>query len=251
MKLLTTTNQQEQIINYLFQFRYLLVKQFMKLLNHKEPRRIQEWLNDLVKEKYLAKIINEEIAKGYVYCLDQRAGHILKKDDAIDKDVLGRLYKEKDKEAPFIERHLFIADIFLHFLSEQQKNEGLNFFTAQELRSYDYFPDPLPSAYIEVIDKKEANRYFLEYFDNYSLPINGRNKVQLYLDYCQSGDWQANTDGAPFPTVLFVVPNYKFKKHIQVYSQAVFEKNLGDDIDLYLTTKQEIKTGQVNWDGVV
>ncbi len=50
------TSQQEQIINLLYQFRYLLVKQLMKLLSHKDSRRIREWLHDLVKKKYLTQI---------------------------------------------------------------------------------------------------------------------------------------------------------------------------------------------------
>lgn len=250
MNLPPTTDQQEKIINYLYPYRYLLINQFQKLFGHSDKKRLQLALNDLVKNKYIAQIINEEIAKGYVYCLDQRAGHILKKDEDIDKTFLGRLYKEKSKEVPFIKKLLFIVDIHLYFLSQKQKGEELNFFTAQELSSYDYFPDPKPSAYIEVIDKKETNRYFLEYFDEYSLPIFARKKIQYYLDYSQNGDWQANTDNAPFPTVLFVVPTYKFKKHIQYYAKAIFEKNLDDDIDLFLTTKNEIKTGQVNWEGI-
>lgn len=250
MNLPPTTNQQEHIINLLFQFRYLLVKQFQKLLNHNDRKWIQELLTDLVTKKYLAKIINEEIAKGHIYCLDQRARHILKKDGDIDQDVLGRLYKEKSKEVIFIKKNLFIPDIFLYFLSKKQPNEELNFFTAQELRNCDYFPDPKPSAYIETIEGKETSRYFLEYFDEYTPHVAVRNTVQYYLQYCQNGDWETNTDNAPFPTVLFVLPNYKFKKHIQIYTHAVFEKNLNNDIDLFLTVKDEIKAGKVNWEKV-
>lgn len=247
MKLPPTTSQQEEIINLTFQFRYLLVRQFMILLNHKDPRRIREWLTDLVSKKYLAKIINEEISKGYIYCLDQKAGHILKKDESISSDVLGRIYKEKTREAPFIKRHIFIADIFLYFLSRKHKNEELNFFTARELKSYGYFPDPRPSAYIETIEGKEVNRYFLEYFDNYSIHRVVRNRLQYYLNYCQSGDWEANATDAPIPTLLFVLPTEKFKKHIQIYARAVFEKNISEDIDFFLATEGAFKANKVEW----
>lgn len=250
MNLPPTTSQQEKIIYYLYQFRYLLVSQLIKLFGHNDKKWIQQLLNDLVGNKYIAQIKNEDIAKGYVYCLDTKAGHILKKDGDADKTILGRLYKEKAKEAPFIKKQLFIVDIFLYFFSKKGMNEELNFFTAQELYNFDHFPDPRPSAYIEQIEGKQTSRYFLEYFDEYSLPFVARKRVQYYLSYSQSGDWQANTNNTPFPSVLFVLPTEKFKKHIQIYSQRVFEKNLGDDIDLYLTTKQEIKTGNVTWDEI-
>lgn len=246
----STTAQQEEIIYYLYEFRYLIVKQLMKLLSHKDPRRIHEWLNDLVKSKYITKIISEEISRGPIYCLDSQARHILKKDKSTDETFLGRLYKEKAHEPPLIKKHLFICDIFLYFLSQKKKGQELNFFTEQELKAYAYFPEQKPSAYIEQIEGKETNRYFLEYFDEYSPHAVARNKVQSYLDYCQNGDWQANTEDAPFPTVLFVLPTYMFKKHIEHYAGAVFGKNLNDGIDLFLTTKQEIKTGNVTWDPV-
>ena len=242
-----TTEQQKQIIIYLYQFRYLIVRQLLKLLNHKDPRRIQEWLTDLVKRKYIAQISNEEISKGFIYCLDTKARSILKEEENIDSTVLGRLYKEKQKDAPFIKWHLFLTDIYLYFLSQKEKGQELNFFTAQELKGFGYFPDPLPSAFIEVVDKKETTRYFLDYFDEYTPPFAIRRRVKLYMEYLKSGNWEANTDNAPFPSILFVLSSEKLKRHIQIYTRELLKKNLGDDIELFLTIKSEIKTGQVNW----
>ncbi len=244
-----TTHQQKQIIFYLYQFRYLIVNQLLKLLNHKDPRRIQEWLNDLVKRKFIAQIKNEEISKGFVYCLDTKARSILKDDEDIDPSVLSRLYKEKQKDVPFIKKNLFIADLQLYFLSQKEEGQELNFFTAQELRGFEHFPELLPSAYIEVVDKKETTRYFLDYFDEYTPSFVLRKRVKFYLQYLNR-DWQANTDNAPIPSVLFIVSSEKMKKHIQIYTREVFKKNLSDDIELFLATKNEVKKGEVNWDGV-
>ena len=244
-----TTEQQNQIILYLYQFRYLIVSQLLKLLNHKDPRRIQEWLNDLLKRKYIAQIKNEEISMGFIYCLDTKARSILKKDEDISASVLGRLYKEKQKDAIFIKRHLFIAQIHLYFLSQKEEGQELNFFTAQELRGFEDFPELLPSAYIEVADKKETTRYFLDYFDEYTPAFVIRKRVKFYIQYLNI-DWQAKIDNVPPPSILFVLPTEKMKKHIQIYTREVFKKNLADDIELFLTTKSEIKTGQVKWEEV-
>lgn len=244
------TKQQDDIIYYLYQFRYLLINQLIKLFGHSDKKWIQQLLNDLVGKKFIARIKNEEISRGYIYCLDTKAGHILKEDENIDEAFLGRLYKEKKKEPIFIKEHLFIVDIYLYFLFKKEKGQELNFFTETELKSCEYFPDPLPTAYIEEIDGQETNRYFLEYFDEYTPANVIRERVNYYLNYCKDGDWQANTDNAPFPTVLFIVPIERRKRHIQYYASAIFAKNLGDDIDLFLTTKSEIKTGHVTWEGV-
>lgn len=250
MKIPPYTKQHEDIIYYLYQFRYLLVNQLIKLFGHNDKKWIQQLLNYLVGKRFIAQIKNEEISKGFVYCLDTKAGHILKKGDGIDKAFLDRLYKEKKKEAPFIKEQLFIADIYLFFFGKKEKGQELNFFTKQELGSYKYFPDPLPSAYIEEIDGADTNRYFLDYFDEYTPHKVITERVIYYLDYCRSGDWQVNTDNASFPSVLFVLPSEKRKYHIKKYSQAILAKNLGDDIDLFLTTRNEIKTGEVNWEEI-
>jgi len=238
MKLPPYTNQQKNIINLFYQFRYLKVLQLMKLLNHKDPRRIQAWLSDLVEKGYLARIKVEE-KQYFIYCLDTKAKHILKLKENIDPAVLERLHKEKRNESPFIQKQIFICDVYLYFLAQKTKKQNLNFFTSQELRGHEDFPDPLPSAFIELIDGKETNRYFLEYFDEYTIHEIVRKRVQYYLDYCHDYIWQTNTD-EPFPSILFILPTLKFRSHIQYYANAIFEKNLGDDIDLFLTTKNMI-----------
>ena len=249
------SKKQDDIIFYLYQFRYLLIKQLIKLFEHKDKKRLQIALNDLVSKKFITYIEDKEIADGYIYCLDTKARYILKEesskeDSNIDEDFLGRLYKEKTKEVPFIKRNLFIADIFLFFLSRKTKGQVLNFFTKQELGSCEYFPDPLPTAYIEEIDGADTNRYFLDYYDDYTPHKVITERVTYYLNYCKGGDWQANTNNAPFPTILFVLPSDKRKYHIKMFSQAILTKNIGDDIDLFLTTKREIRTGQVNWEEI-
>ncbi|HWY78821.1 MAG TPA: hypothetical protein VNW29_00525 [Candidatus Sulfotelmatobacter sp.] len=47
------TPKQEQLIIYLYQFRFLNTHQFQKLFNHKDPHRIKQWLKDLTTKGYL------------------------------------------------------------------------------------------------------------------------------------------------------------------------------------------------------
>src|SRR5438034_8036080 len=95
-----TTDKQKQIFNYLYTFRFLHTNHFQKLFNHKDKRRIKEWLKDLKDKGYIAKVENgkntfENRTKPAIYCLIPKARHILKRNENCDLLVLDRVYKEK------------------------------------------------------------------------------------------------------------------------------------------------------------
>lgn len=235
------TKQQKQTVYHLYKFRYITVKHFQQLFNHRNHFRIQEWLNDLRDKKYIERIKDsKDITKPVVYCLAQRARHILKHDDTINQNFLKWLYKEKDNQQPFINHNLFILEAYLYFFKHLDKNSELTFFNEHELRDYDYFPTHKPDAYIAVKENGETKRYFLESFDETDptwLPVK---KVRDYIDYSRDGSWQANTDNTPFPSILFIVPNETRKKHVFMYGRAKLAKTF-EDISLFLTTKEYIK----------
>lgn len=242
MNIPPTTKSQLKIISYQYKFRYLTINQLQQLFSHKDPRRIREWLNGLVTKKYLSRIKDpKDKTKPHVFCLAQRAGHILRKEADINENFLNWLYKEKSKSKAFIDHHLFIVDAYLYFLKNKKKGSKLYFFTKQDLIGYTYFPDPMPDAYIDVKEKDGNSRYFLDLFDE-TVPSGVlRYRARYYLEYAADGSWQANTDNAPFPTVLLVLPNERKKKHISFYAKAILEKSFNDEVEIFVTTKDSIK----------
>lgn len=237
-----TTKSQIQIISYQYKFRYLTINQLQQLFNHKDPHRVKEWLTDLVNKKYLSRIEDKkDPTKPHIFCLAQRAGRTLKKEEDIDKNFLNWLYKEKSKGEAFINHHLFIVDAYLYFLKNKEKDENINFFTKQDLLGYTYFPDPMPDAYIDVEAKDGNSRYFLDVFDQTVPPGVLRYRSKYYFKYAEDGNWQANTDDAPFPTVLLVLPTERKKKHVSFYARAILEKSFNDEVEIHVTTKDNIK----------
>lgn len=240
------TKQQKQTIHHLYKFRYITVKHFQQLFNHKNHQRIQEWLNDLRDKKYIERIKDpKDITNPSVYCLAQRARHILKQDETVNQSFLKWLYKEKDNLEPFINHHLFVLDAYLYFLKNSDKKAQITFFNEHELRDYDYFPLHKPDAYIAITENGKTQRYFLESFDDTDpiwLPIQ---KIRDYVDYSKYGTWQANTENTPFPSILFIVPNETRKKHAFMYGKAKIEKSF-EDISLFLTTKDNIRFAKNN-----
>lgn len=72
--------------------------------------------------------------------------------------------------------------------------------------------------------------------DSHWLPVT---KLRKYINYSQSGDWQANTDNIPLPSILFITPNEKRKKHILKYGHAKLKKAF-EEITVFITTRDQI-----------
>lgn len=241
MQLPPLTKSQKQIIFHLYKFRYLRIDQLQTLFNHKDPHRVKEWIKDLENKKYISIIKDpKDQTKPYIMCLSQQARHILKEDTDVDKNFLKWLYKEKSKSEEFINRNLFIVNSYLYFEKNKKKNSEINFFTKQDLKGYDYFPDPMPDAYIDIEEGNKNNRYFLDFFDDGIPDGNLRYRVRYYFKYWESGSWQKNTDNAPFPTILFIFENDRKKKHIYYYARPILENSFNEDIEIFLTTKDNL-----------
>lgn len=234
--------QQKQILFLLYKFRFLTINQLLKYFNHKYPSRIRTWLKELVELKYISEVVDDsDPTKFHIFCLNTKAKYILQKDEEIDKEFLGRLYKEKKIKDKFRNHCLFILDIYLYFLSQLEKGAILHFLTRQDLIGYDFFPEELPDAYIAIETKEGTEKYFLDLFDeyrNYTGVI--RFTVRKYLDYNMGGSWQANTQNSQFPSILFVMPNESRKKFAFMYGRAKLAKSY-ENISLFTTTQDYIR----------
>lgn len=249
MILLPITNSQKQILLFLYIFRFLTTNQIQKLFNHKDPSCTQLWLKDLKDKGYIVSLYSreerEKNTKPAIYHLGLKARHILKREDDCELASLNLIYKEKTRTEKFITHCLTLADIYLFLLSQKEKNEEIKFFTRTRLSGYEYFPDPMPDAYIDVKEGDSNTRYFLDLFDEYTPPFVYRKRIKQYLKYSADGNWGANTNKAPFPKILFVCPNESAKKHVYWYGKSVIEKSF-ENVSLFVTTKDTIKFAKDN-----
>lgn len=234
--------QQNQILFLLYKFRFLTINQLLKYFNHKYPSRIREWLTDLKKRKYISAIVeNTDPTKHHIFCLATKAKYILQENVDCDETFLDRLYKEKGLKENFRNHCLFIVDIYLYFLSQQEKGSTLHFLTQQDLKGYDFFPEELPDVYIAVETKEGTDKYFLDLFDEYRKPPGvARFSIRKYITYGTDGNWQANTENTPFPSLLFIVQDERRLKHLFMYGKAKLAKSF-EDISLFLTTQDAIR----------
>lgn len=245
MQLPDTTKKHKEIIHLLYQFRFLNTNQFQKLLHHKNPKRIQIWLKQLKEMGYITTNYNPknflEKTQPAIYYLTSKSISLLKSYEDCYPGALKKIYSEKKRKKKFIDKCVDIADIALFLEAQKEPGEEITFFTENELEPYEYFPDPLPSAYITVDSQEGTQRYFLDVFESYTPSFVLRNRIKLYMKYVDSGSWEENAEGAEFPSILFVCPTPALKKHIMLYTKALFEKAYEEKFDLYVTTKEIIQ----------
>ena len=249
MQIPSITQKQNQIIPLLYKYRFLATYQFQQLLNHKFPHRINEWLNDLVNKKLIARLkLIDDVTQPYIYCLAQKSKYILTDKDIYDETFLNRLYKEKNLTSNFISHMLLLSDVYLYLNSQKEIESTISFYSKHELQGYDYFPEELPDAYIAVENQNDTARYVLDLFDDYTPLWAIRKRIKTYLQFYEDNIWQEKTENSPFPAILFVLPNERVLKHIMHFGKALLEKTYYDDINIFLTTKGKIKDdGQDIW----
>ena len=244
-----TTHKQKEILQLLLKFRFLNTHHIQLLLNHKNPTRILKMIKDLIEKDCVRRIYNRKSfvdnSKPALYYLGPKSRHILSDICNLELSDLEYIYKEHRRNDKFISRCLFLADIYLFLLSNQEENNDLKFFTKFELGKYEYFPDPLPDAFVAVKTKSITSRYMLDYFDENTPPFVVRSRIRKYIEYAEGSAWDENTNFADFPNILFVFSSERLMKHAKIYGRTQLEKTYEDKVSMFVTTQNMIKFGKI------
>ena len=234
------TKQQNNILNYLYKFYFLNTNQLQKLLNHKNPQKIQKWLKDLKDKNYINKYDFKENkfkerSEPSTYYLTKLARLKLKDNDKYDLGILNKVYRVRSLTSGFVTNCLFLADIYINLLSQMKKGEKLHFSTVANLQGFDYLPKPLPDAYIAIKTSKKTSRSFLILLGaKISWKILDQRMIN-YVQYSYANRW-ADYSNDPLPTFLIICPNETTKRHL--YKTI---ENESPSTPFYLTTKETIQ----------
>jgi len=249
-----TTPKQLNILLLLYRFRFLNRIQIQKLLNHKDPRRINTWLKDLttrniIGRKYSTKLLAN--TKPAIYHLATKSRAILLTQSDINEKLLKRVYREKTRSDKLINHCLLVADLYFLLDKQAQTNKTkLHFYTKTDLVSHYYLPYKRPDAYIAIESKRQTKRYFLEIIDEGTPRFMIRSKINQYIEYFQANTWQNRTDH-PNPTMLFVCPEELTKIFLNKYILQMQEEEPEIDLEFFLTTQNQINSNQADlWERV-
>ena len=111
------TKKQTDIIELIYRFRFLSRWQIQRLLNHKQPNRINQWLKEMTEGKIINRNYSKKLGnniKPAIYYLATKSKNYLK--DKLEKDnqLMKRIYGEKKRSAKFINHCLLSADFYLN-----------------------------------------------------------------------------------------------------------------------------------------
>ena len=233
------TPKQIEILLLLYKFRFLHTYQLQHLLNHKKPNRIKIWLKDLTEKEYLKRDYkpNTMIKKPAIYSLTINSRELLKTKKECDILVLNKIYREKNRSKTFIDHCVLIADIFLKL--QEKTSERIHFATKNNLHGYEYFPYPLPDAYVAIKKPQKTQRYFLEVIDDNLPRFAIRGKIQRYIDYYQSDLWEDHTE-KPFPSIHIICPTLASKRYIERFLTITLNEEQ-TSIRFNCSTKEDIQ----------
>ena len=164
------TKKQFLILQLLFYFRFINSKQFQRLLSHKDHRRINAGLKDLVTKGYVNRCYAPRygiLTKPALFNLtDKGRNYIIKYYDFLSEFPLGRMRNDAIKSKSFKIRCQMVVDYFYILYKQQIKDavDGLEVFTTRS-----YFNKRSKPAFIAAF----YTPIYFSYVDNeFLLPLN-------------------------------------------------------------------------------
>jgi hypothetical protein len=232
------TNKQKEILLLLYRFRFLNRLQLQQLLKHTTYKRINLWLKDLTEKKYLTRIFKRSWTENSVpakYYIAKQGIRFLKTQPDCKTEYLKKLYREKDRSQQFIDRCLFIADIYLCYLTDNINNTATqNFYTQSNYNPTSIIRDIHPD--FVILTGKEG----IQHFTLYQLFPEGvpryavRKRIEQYISFLTEGD------GSDLPASLYlIVQSEAHYKYLTRHIQKILEDE-SIDVQIYLSTYDQV-----------
>ena len=241
IKQLKITEKHKIIIKQLIRFKYLNRIQIQKFLKHKQFNRVIVWLNELTKERYIARDFERKFGnRPAIYCLDIKSKELLRKEFKLNPSEVRRVYQDKHNSIKYKNHLVFLADIYLSLEKFcKTVNAKLTFYTKTELNKTAFLIYPYPDSHFAIENKnKNIKRYFLEIFDpskNLKWP---HKRIGQFFDYFDKEIWQSHTT-KPFPEIILIANEEEDKIDLEKSIKKELSKRI-NDVNFYLSSWEEI-----------
>lgn len=218
----TKLNQDQlALLKTLYKFRFGSKVLVTEYLGKKDQSSVFRRLENLVDQDLVAKRYDSSYklqGKPAAYYLTPTGARALQAH--LDEELnIKLLYKSKDVSEDFIVQSLTLFQIGNDLVKRHGK--ALRFYTKSDLAKYDYFPQPLPNAYIRL----ESRQYFVEVLKASDPPFVIKRHIQRYLTYARESNWEDT--GTHLPAIILVCDTDALQKRVN----KLLAKNT-DDIDL-------------------
>lgn len=233
-------DEQLGVLKLLYKFRFGTNELFAEYFGKKDRSFVFKRLKILHEQGLVGKRFDGSYrlqGKSAAYYLTPDGARRLQEACDIQVNIKG-IYKDKNVSEHFVERslNLFAIRNQLH----KQYGDDLKFFTKANMNheEYDYFPQPLPDAYIRLDNKQ----FFLDVYYADQPNVVAVSRMKQYVKYEESDEWSAtDTD---LPVVLAICESAGLAKRVQRYMKKSIRESWDSEVVYALTTKPELMSGE-------
>lgn len=156
------TEKQKEIVELIYRFRFINRKQLQRLFNHKDARRINTWLRDLVSKNYLGRIYSKKLlenTKPAIYYLSNNGIIWVRYEkgmeygadlEQIDFKYLRKFYEDKHASQTFVNHCVSIFEFYLQ-LKEVERDANREIVKQRKkLKAYDEDLDKKLDYHVET-----------------------------------------------------------------------------------------------------
>ena len=194
------TINQIEALGIVYRYRFVSDQLLSRYLNKRSMYRQLRLLEvlGLVGRRYEAR--QRLAGKPVGYYVSANGMRVLRSKSLIKDIKVEYAYKAQRVSQQFIDHCLNILTISLTL--KELYGDRIKFFTKVDLNKdvYDYFPKPLPDAYIRIKGDDNEIRYFVDLYQRNQPLFTITNRIDNYIRYLDSGEW--DDLGVDFPVVL-------------------------------------------------
>lgn len=119
------TERQKEIMDLVYRFRFINRAQLQRYFNHKDARRINTWLRDLVAKGYLGRIYSKKLLEntkpaiyylsnnGIIHIRYRMGADYGAKDEKLEVRQIKKFYEDKNASQSFINHSVALFELFL------------------------------------------------------------------------------------------------------------------------------------------
>jgi hypothetical protein len=236
---------QIEVLNLLSKFRYGTNDLFADYFGKKDRSFVHKRMSILLERGLVAKRFDKSYrlhGRPGEYYLTPEGARELQTAKGLEFDIKS-IYKDKLLSDQFVRYSLELFGIYNRLRS--QYGEALSFFTRSLLNreDYEYFPQPLPNAYMRLKVGKQKKQYFLEVLHDDQPWFVAVRKILQHIKYAEDGDWEET--GTNLPTILLVCESEHLAKRVlKRIPKALADSYDEDIIELAVAAKEGLLSEQ-------
>jgi len=208
------TELQQEILEILYKFRFATIELIGKYQELESTVYTYKRLKLLEAKKLIGRKYDGNYrihGKSATYYLLKDGIKKLKTDPDFSTTALNGMYKDGTVKDKFIEECLSIFQLYVKFV--EIYGETMSFNTKNEITESDYFPRPLPDAYITLKPKNgDTKQYMLEILEDTPRFSKNRSRIFRYIVHYKDKD---STEQKGYPTILLVCENSYLERRVQ------------------------------------